>query len=85
LKVKVKKWGNRASVRIPASVIHAVRPNPGEELDEREEAEGIVNAEGKKKTYDLRKLLKGITLKNQHEFIDFGPAVGKEALPRSIK
>jgi len=32
----------------------------------------------RKKTYELDKLLKGITSKNQHDAIDFGPAVGKE-------
>jgi antitoxin component of MazEF toxin-antitoxin module len=33
----------------------------------------------RQKTCDLDKLLKGITSKNQHQAIDFGPAVGKEA------
>jgi antitoxin MazE len=85
LKEKVKKWGNRVSERIPASVMHAVRPNADEQIDEREEEGRIVIEQGKKKTYDLRKLLKGITSKNQHEAIDFGPVVGKEELSCPIK
>jgi antitoxin MazE len=32
----------------------------------------------RQKTYDLRRLLEGITPKNQHEAVDFGPAMGKE-------
>jgi antitoxin MazE len=47
-------------------------------VEVREEAGRIVIEPVKKKTYDLRKLLKGITRKNQHEGVDFGPAVGKE-------
>jgi antitoxin component of MazEF toxin-antitoxin module len=33
----------------------------------------------RQKKYELSKLLKGITSKNQHELIDFGPPGGKEA------
>jgi antitoxin component of MazEF toxin-antitoxin module len=33
----------------------------------------------RQKAYELNKLLKAITSKNQHGAIDFGPAVGKEA------
>jgi len=74
----MKKWGNSAAVRIPAHVMHAARLNLGEELNVREEAGRIVVEPVRQKTIDLGALLKGITSKNQHEAVDFGPAMGKE-------
>ena len=44
----------------------------------REEADRIVIEPVRKKTYHLDKLLKGITRKNQHDAVDFSPALGKE-------
>ena len=79
MKVTVKKWGNSAAVRIPASVMQATRLTLDEVVDVREQAGRIVIEPVRQKTYDLDKLLKGITSKNQHEAIDFGPAMGKEA------
>ena len=79
MRAKVKKWGNSAAVRIPASVMQATRLDLDEVVDVREEAGRIVIEPVRQETYDLDKLSKGITSKNQHEAIDFGPAVGKEA------
>jgi antitoxin MazE len=74
----VKKWGNSAAVRIPASVMQATRLDLDEVVDVREEAGRIVIEPVRQKTYELRELLKGITSKNQHEAVDFGLAMGKE-------
>jgi antitoxin MazE len=74
----VKKWGNSAAVRIPASVMQATRLHLDVVVDVREEAGRIVIEPVRQKTYDLATLLKGITSKNQHEAVDFGPAMGKE-------
>jgi len=78
VRAKVKKWGNSAAVRIPASVMRATRLDLDEAVEVREDAGRIVIEPVRQKTYDLDKLLKGITSKNQHEAIDFGPAAGKE-------
>ena len=79
MKAMVKKWGNSAAVRIPASVMQATRLDLDEVVDVREEAGRIVIEPVRQKTYQLAKLLKGITAKNQHRAVDFGPAKGKEA------
>jgi antitoxin MazE len=79
MRATVKKWGNSAAVRIPASVMQATRLVLDEIVDVREEAGRIVIEPVRQKTYDLDKLLKAITPKNQHGAVDFGPAVGKEA------
>ena len=75
----VKKWGNSAAVRIPASVMQATRLDLDEVVDVREEAGRIVIEPVRQKSYRLDELLKGITSKNQHEAVDFGPPLGKEA------
>jgi antitoxin MazE len=79
VKVTVKKWGNSAAVRIPASVMQATRLALDEVVEVREEAGRIVIEPVRQKTYDLDDLLKGITAKNLHGPIDFGPPEGKEA------
>ena len=79
MRATVKKWGNSAAVRIPASVMQATRLRLDEAVDVREEEGRIVIEPVRRKTYDLDKLLKGITPKNQHDAVDFGAAVGKEA------
>ena len=79
MRAKVKKWGNSAAVRIPVSVMQAASLDLNEVVEVREEAGRIVIEPVRQKIYELDKLLKGITSKNQHDAIDFGPAVGKEA------
>jgi antitoxin MazE len=79
VRATVKKWGNSAAVRIPASVMQATHLDLDEAVDVREEAGRIVIEPVRQKTYDLDTLLKGITSKNQHDAADFGPAMGKEA------
>jgi len=79
MKAMVRKWGNSAAVRIPASVMQATRLDLDAPVDVREEAGRIVIEPVRKKTYRLNDLLKGITSKNQHKAVDFGTAMGKEA------
>jgi antitoxin MazE len=78
VRTRIGKWGNSAAVRIPAAVMRATRLDLDEAVDVREEAGRIVIDPVRQKTYDLGKLLKGITSKNQHEAVDFGPPMGKE-------
>jgi antitoxin MazE len=78
MKATVKKWGNSAAVRIPASIMEATHLDLDEVVDVREEAGRIVIEPLRQKTYELAKLLKGITPKNRHGAIDFGTAMGKE-------
>ena len=79
MRATVRKWGNSAAVRIPAAVMRATRLDLDEAVEVREEAGRIVIEPVRQKTYDLDEMLKGITAKNQHEAVDFGPPMGKEA------
>jgi antitoxin MazE len=71
MKGVVKKWGNSAAVRIPASVLESLHLAIDGAVDVREEAGRIVIEPLGKRTYDLDDLLKGITARNIHEGVDF--------------
>jgi antitoxin MazE len=78
MRAVVKKWGNSASVRIPAAVMEAAHLHLDEPVDVREESGRIVIEPVQRKEYDLAELVKGITRGNLHEEVDFRGPVGKE-------
>jgi antitoxin MazE len=78
VRATVKKWGNSAAVRIPASILQAASLRLDEPVEMREEAGRIVIEPVREKKYDLSRLLKGITSKNQPKLVDFGMPMGKE-------
>ena len=78
MKATVKKWGNSAAVRIPASVMEAMHLDLDEVVEVRAEKGRIVIEPLQKRTFVLDELLKGITTKNVHEGVDFGSRQGKE-------
>jgi antitoxin MazE len=80
MKGVVKKWGNSASIRIPAAVMQAAQLELDEPVDVREEAGRVVIEPLRRKVYDLGELVDGITRGNIHDEIDSGAPVGKEAL-----
>ena len=80
MRTVVKKWGNSASVRIPAAVMQAAHLELDETVDVREESGRVVIESAQCKEYDLAELVKRITPTNLHDEVDFGRAVGKEAL-----
>jgi antitoxin MazE len=78
MRASVKKWGNSAAVRIPASVLEATDVQLDDEVDVREESGRIVIEPVRERKYKLEDLLKGITKDNIHREIDFGGPEGKE-------
>jgi len=78
MKTTVKKWGNSAAVRIPASVMDDMQLHLDDIVEVREEKGQIVIEPVRQKRWDLNDLMKGITSKNQHETIEFGSPDGKE-------
>jgi antitoxin MazE len=80
MRTVVKKWGNSASVRIPAAVMQAAHLDLDQAVDVREESGRIVIEPAQRKEYDLAELVKQITGENLHDEADFGRPVGKEAL-----
>jgi len=78
MRVQVKKWGNSASVRIPASIMAAASLQIDQEVDVREE-EGRIIIDPVARDYDLDALLAEMTPDTFPEAIDFGAPVGNES------
>ena len=74
----VKKWGNSAAVRIPASVLEAAHVQLDQPVDVREEEGRIVIEPLRPTSYDLARLVAGITDENRHEPVETGAPVGRE-------
>lgn len=76
----VKKWGNSASVRIPAGIMEAARLGLDDPVDIREEDGRIIIEPVRIPECNLAQLLAGITPENLHSEVDFGAPAGKELL-----
>ncbi|TCK19817.1 antitoxin MazE [Ancylobacter aquaticus] len=80
MRAVVKKWGNSASVRIPASLLAEAGLSLDQTVDIRSDNGAIIIEPIKSLEYDLDELISAITPENMHEEVDFGEPVGKEAL-----
>jgi len=78
MRVQVKKWGNSASVRIPASVMAAASVKLDQTVDVREEGGRIVIEPVAAPSYSLDDLLADMTPDTFPENVDFGAPVGRE-------
>jgi antitoxin MazE len=78
MRVRVKKWGNSASVRIPASVMAAASLQVDQAVDVREEGGRIVIEPVRTPVYELDDLLAGMTPETFPDDADFGGPVGNE-------
>ena len=76
---QVKKWGNSASVRIPAAILDAAHVSIDQNVDIRVE-DGRIVIEPLRKPVTLESLLAQVTPDNLHGEIDFGASVGREIL-----
>ena len=79
MRVQVKRWGNSASVRIPASVMAAAALRIDQEVDVREDEGRIVIEPVIAPSYDLDSLLAGMVPETFPDEVDFGRPVGQEA------
>ena len=79
MQAQVKKWGNSASVRIPASVMAAASLHVDQMVDIREDNGRIVIEPVLAPVYDLDVLLAAMTPETFPEDADFGDPVGNEA------
>lgn len=80
MRVIVKKWGNSASVRIPAAVMDAAKVRLDQAVDVREESGRIIIEPIRAPAFELNALIAGITDENRHGEIESGPAMGSEVL-----
>lgn len=78
MRLQVKKWGNSASVRIPASVMAAASLHIDQMVDIREEKGRVVIEPVLAPVYDLDALLEKMSPDTFPEDADFGAPVGNE-------
>lgn len=78
MEVVIKKWGNSAAVRIPASVFEAAKFSLDQTVDVRVENGRVVLEPVAKQEYGIGKLLAGIRPENTHAPADFGKPAGRE-------
>ena len=76
----IRKCGNGAAIRIPASVLEAGRPRVGSVVELRARQGEVVIEAVPNAGESLGDLLKGIKPQNLHVEVDFGGPVGWEAL-----
>lgn len=79
MRVHVKKWGNSASVRIPASIMAAAALRVDQEVEVREEEGRIIIEPVAAPSYTLDALLAEMKPETFPEEIDFGAPLGEEA------
>lgn len=79
MNITVRKWGNSAAVRIPASIMEDLKLDLDAVVDVRAERGRIIIEPVRQRKYDINALVDGITADNLHSAEDTGPAVGREA------
>jgi antitoxin component of MazEF toxin-antitoxin module len=81
MRLSIQKWGNSASVRIPAALLAQIGATIGTELSVAITHDGLLlRPEKSRKQYKLADLVAGITTDNRHDEVDFGVPVGKEQI-----
>ncbi len=78
MRIQVKKWGNSASVKIPAQLMAAASLSVDQAVDIRAEGGRIVIEPVRSPVYNLDELLDRMTPDTFHDDVGFGPPVGKE-------
>lgn len=79
MQVQVKKWGNSASVRIPASVLAAASLKIDQAVDVREEDGRVIIEPIAEPEFALDDLLAAMSPETFPDEADTGAAVGGEA------
>jgi antitoxin MazE len=74
----VKKWGNSAAVRIPATVLDEAQMKIDQPVDVREERGRIVIEPVRRQVFAIDDLIAGIRADNLHDPIDTGARKGGE-------
>jgi antitoxin MazE len=78
MRLQVKKWGNSASVRIPASIMAAADLRIDQAVEVREEGGRIIIEPVKSPAFELERMLDQMRPETFHDEIGFGPPVGQE-------
>lgn len=78
MRIVVRKWGNSAAVRIPASVMAEASLELDQTVDVRQEGGRIVIEPLREPGYDLNAMLDAMQPDTFPEDVDFGAPKGRE-------
>ncbi len=81
MQTQIKKWGNSAVVRLPATMLAQLNLAVGSPVELKAEGDRLVIEPSLNREYKLSDLLDGMTPENLHESVDWGEAVGREVAP----
>jgi antitoxin MazE len=79
MRATIRKWGNSAAVRVPATVMEEAKLEIDQPVELRVEGGRVVIEPVTPREFTLDELLAGVTRDNLHEEEGFGPPVGREA------
>jgi len=80
MRTEIKKWGNSAVVRIPASMLNQLKLTVGSPITIISNEDTITITPAQSNQFKLAELLAGITTENMHSVTDWGHPVGKEGI-----
>ena len=78
MNVYVRKWGNSAAVRLPASALAMAGIRADDEVTVRGEEGRIVIEKASRSKKDLQQLIDAITPENRHDETEWGAPTGRE-------
>ncbi len=78
MKSQIRKWGNSAAVRIPAPILDGAGLRLDQAVEIRQSGGCVVIAPARVAGIDIDDLVRRITPRNRHEFVDIGGPVGLE-------
>ena len=76
---QLSKWGNSLALRVPKAVIEEARLKEGDLLTLDVASNGSIVLRARRRKYELRRLVAGITPKNRHGETDWGKPIGRES------
>jgi antitoxin MazE len=78
VQTKIQRWGNSLGLRIPRSLAEEAGVGAGSAVELSIQDGNVVVKPARRKRYELKDLLRGITARNMHGEVDTGRAVGRE-------
>lgn len=78
VQTKIQRWGNSLGLRIPRSFAEEAGVGAGSEVDLSVQDGDLVVKPVRRRTYQLKELLRQVTAKNLHGEVETGGAVGRE-------
>jgi len=72
MRVVIRKWGNSAAIRLPASTLKSLRAGIDDLMEMSVEDDCLVLRPVRNQQYTLSQLVGGIKPENKHPEIDFG-------------